>query len=163
MSKVKALFLAPIAFLPAASACTMSGGVHLRPDGSPGPQECPEEAKKAMRYLNLHVGDSAIAYVDANQPGREDLTLHDGPIESVLRDELGPLAKASRLYGQVWTTGPQVVIRYYQVQAPNAEKSPFCAVARLGDDEMRKPPESKPGTLIFGSPIAAVFIVDTFR
>lgn len=162
MPKVKALLLASTALLSGSSGCT-SGGMRLRPDGSPGPQECPEEAKKAMRYLNLHVGESASIYVDASQPKNWNLILHDGPIESALREELGPLAKASLLHGQVWTTGPQVVIRYYEVQAPNGEKSPLCAVARLGDDEMRRPPESKPGTAIFGAPGAAVFIVDTFR
>jgi hypothetical protein len=116
-----------------------------------------------MRYLNLRVGDGALIDVDVNQPKSGDLILYDGPIESALQDELGPLAKTSRLYGQVWTRGPQVVIRYYAAQAPNAERVPLCAVARLGDDEMRKLPESKPGTAIFGSPIASVFIVDTFR
>jgi hypothetical protein len=36
-------------------------------------------------------------------------------------------------------------------------------VARLGDDQMRKSPESKPGMAILDGSIAAAFIVDAFR
>lgn len=165
MSNAKALLLSSIALLAASSGCTTTtaGGVSLRPDGSPRPQECPEEAIKAMRYMQLHVGDSALIDIDANQGGSRRVLLYDGPIESVLREEFGPLRSASRLYGQVWTTGPQVVIRYYEGLAPNGDKVPLCAVARLGYDQMRKLPESKPGTAILESSIAAAFIVDAFR
>jgi hypothetical protein len=67
------------------------------------------------------------------------------------------------LYGQVWTGGPQVVIRYYEAHPPDGDKIPICAVARLGEDQMRKLPESKPGTAIIESSIAAAFVVDAFR
>jgi hypothetical protein len=163
MPNVKALLLSFIALLSVSSGCTTTGGVSLRADGSPGPQECPEEAKKAMRYMKLRVGDSALIDLDANQIGSRRVTLYDGTIESVLREEFGPLGTTSRLYGQVWTSGPQVVIRYYEAQAPDGDKVPLCAVARLGDDQMRKLPESKPGTAILESSVAAAFIVDAFR
>ena len=164
MPNVKALVLSSIALLSASSGCTTTGRVWLRPDGSPGPQECPEEAKKAMRYMNLHVGDAAFMYIDANQAGSRRLILYDGSsIESVLIRDLGPLGGSSRLYGQVWTSGPQVVIRYYEAQAATGDKVPFCAVARFGDDEMRKLPESKPGTAILGGSTAFAVVVDMFR
>jgi hypothetical protein len=40
---------------------------------------------------------------------------------------------------------------------------PICAVARLGFGQLRKRPESKPGTAILDSSSAGVFIVDEFR
>ncbi|WP_368668989.1 hypothetical protein [Corallococcus sp. CA053C] len=40
---------------------------------------------------------------------------------------------------------------------------PICAVARLGFGQLRKRPESKPGTAILDSPRADVYIVDEFR
>jgi hypothetical protein len=36
-------------------------------------------------------------------------------------------------------------------------------VARLGDDQMRKLPESLPGTAILDGSIAAAYVVDDFR
>ncbi|SES87713.1 serine/threonine protein kinase [Stigmatella erecta] len=150
-------------FLSATSACTTAGGVSLRPDGTPGPQECPEEALKAMRYMRLRVGDSALVELDANQIRSRRITLYDGPIESVLKEDFGTLEGPTRLYGQVWTSGPQVVIRYYEAHPPDGEKIPLCAVARLGEDQMRKRPESKPGTAILDGSIAAAFAVDAFR
>jgi hypothetical protein len=137
--------------------------VSLRPDGTPGPQDCPEDAKKAMRYMKLRVGDAAWVDLDANQLDSKRITLYDGPIESMLSEELGTLEATTRLYGQVWTAGPQVVIRWYEAQPPNSEKVPICAVARLSRDQMRKRPESKPGMAILDGSTAAAYIVDSFR
>jgi len=80
-----------------------------------------------------------------------------------MREEFGPFVGTSRLYGQVWTSGPLVVVRYYEAQGPDGDKVPICAMARLGDDQMRKLPESKPGTAILEGSVAAAFIVDAFR
>ena len=162
MRDVKALLLSSIALLSAFSGCAMMG-VWLRPDGTPGPQECPADWKNGIRYMNLHVGDSAYIDVDANQAGSKRLFLYDGAIESVVYGSLGPLTGTSRLYGRVWTSGPQVVIRYYAAQAPTGEKVPFCAVAKLDDDETRKLPESKPGIAVLGTSITKVVLVDAFR
>jgi hypothetical protein len=149
------------------SAClgctTTSGGVALRSDGTPGPQECPEESKKAMRYLKLRVGDAAWVELDANQIKSKPITLYDGPIESILDEDFGTLEATTRLYGQVWTGGPQVVIRYYEAHPPGSEKVPICAVARLSENQMRKRPESKPGTAILEFSVASAYIVDAFR
>jgi hypothetical protein len=161
MSVPKTLLSALLLFV--TPACTTAGGVSLRSDGTPGPQECPEEALKAMRYMRLRVGDSALVELDANQVRSRRITLYDGPIESMLKEDFGTLEGPTRLYGQVWTSGPQVVIRYYEAHPPDGEKIPLCAVARLGEDQMRKRPESKPGTAILDGSIAAAFAVDAFR
>jgi hypothetical protein len=143
--------------------CTTTGGVSLRPDGTPGSQECPEEAKKAMRYMKMRVGDAAWVELDANQISSKRITLYDGPIESILKEDLGTLEATTRLYGQVWTAGPQVVVRWYEAHPPDSEKVPICAVARLSYDQMRKLPESKPGMAILDGSTAAAYIVDAFR
>ncbi|WP_164013225.1 hypothetical protein [Pyxidicoccus trucidator] len=144
--------------------CTTPGGVSLRADGTPGPEECSQKAREAMRYLRLFVGEAAQAELDANQGMTDLVTLYEGPVESMLIDDLGLLDAPARLYGRVWTDGPQVVIRYYEAQPlDGGDTVPICAVARLGLGQMRKRPDSKPGTAILGSSRAAVFIVDTFR
>ncbi|MCP3103538.1 serine/threonine protein kinase [Myxococcus sp. K15C18031901] len=149
--------------LATSSACTTTGGVSLRSDGSPGPQECPEKALEAMRYLKLHVGDAALVELDANQIRSRRITLYDGPVESVLLRDLGPFEVPTRLYGQVWTSGPQVVIRWYEAHPPDGDKVPICAVARLSEDQMRKRPESKPGTAILDGSVASAVVVNAFR
>ncbi len=163
MPTSKALLLGSIALLAAGSGCTTTGGVALRADGTPGPQECSAKALEVMQYLKLHVGDSAWVDLDANQLDARQVTLYDGPIESILSEQLGTLESTTRLYGQVWTGGPQVVIRYYEAHPPDSAKVPICAVARLSRDQMRKRPESKPGTAILDGSSAAAYIVDAFR
>jgi hypothetical protein len=163
MPTTKALLLSSIVLLATSSGCTATGGVVLRPDGTPGPQECPEESKKAMRYMRLRVGDDAWVSLDANQLDARRITLYDGPIESMLDEDLGILESTTRLYGQVWTSGPQVVIRWYEAHPPDSEKVPICAVARLSRDQMQKLPESKPGMAILEGSKAAAYIVDAFR
>lgn len=116
-----------------------------------------------MEALRLHVGDAAWVELDANQISSKRITLYDGPIESILNDDLGTLEETTRLYGRVWTAGPQVVIRWYEAHPPNRGKLPICAVARLSYDQMRKLPESKPGMAILDGSTAAAYIVDAFR
>ncbi|HEX5754186.1 MAG TPA: serine/threonine protein kinase [Archangium sp.] len=140
-----------------------AAGVALRADGTPGPEKCSEEALKTMRILRMHVSDAADVELDANQIGARPITLYEGPVESVLDGSLGTLEPITRLYGRVWTTGPQVVIRYYEAKPPDGDTVPICAVARLGDGQLRKRPESKPGTAIIEFSNASVFVVDAFR
>ncbi|MCY1018485.1 hypothetical protein [Pyxidicoccus sp. MSG2] len=68
---------------------------------------------------------------------------------------------------QVWTSGPRVVIRYYEAHLPDSEKLSICAVARLSYDQMRKLPESKPGTAILEGPVASAsasaYVEESFR
>jgi hypothetical protein len=163
MPTTKALWLSSIVLLATLSGCTTTGGIAMRPDGTPGPQECQAKALEVMRYLKLRVGDAALVDLDMNQLDARRITLYDGPIESMLRDELGTLESTTRLYGQVWTSGPQVVIRWYEAHPPDSDKVPICAVARLSRDQMRKLPESKPGMAILEGSVAAAYIVDAFR
>jgi hypothetical protein len=142
--------------------CT-STGVSLRPDGSPGPQKCSEKALEAMKILQLRPGDSSTVEIDANQSGQSPISLTDGPVESFLRDELGPLPPVTRLYGQIWTTGPTVIIRYYEARPPDGETIPICAVARVSRGGMKKLPESPPGVALLEFSLAGLYIVDGFR
>lgn len=163
MSSTRALStLAFVVLLLSASGCP-PGGVPLRPDGSPGPEKCSEDALKAMRILRLQVGDSAFAELDVNQTDTSPVTLYDGPIESMLNDDLGPLESPTRLYGRVWTGGPQVVIRYYEAKPPNGDVIPICAVARLAKGQLKKLPGSKPGMALIEFSASGVYIVDAFR
>ncbi|HYO74048.1 MAG TPA: serine/threonine protein kinase, partial [Archangium sp.] len=112
--------LAFVAMLLTTSGCPL-GSMPLRPDGTPGPEKCPEEALKAMRILRLRVGDSAWIDLDVNQTDTSPITLYEGPIESMVSEDLGPLEAPTRLYGRVWTDGPQVVIRYYEARPPDGD------------------------------------------
>ncbi|MCP3139323.1 serine/threonine protein kinase [Pyxidicoccus xibeiensis] len=164
MPAAKALRIAAVTLLCATPGCTTTqGSVALRPDGTPGPEECPEEAKRTMRALKLRVGDTSWVELDANQIQSTPIMLYDGPIESMLEKDFGTLETTTRLYGQVWTGGPQVVIRYYEAHPPDTEKLPICAVARLSMNQLRKLPESRPGIAVLGGSSAGVAIVDSFR
>ncbi|WP_369945657.1 hypothetical protein [Vitiosangium sp. GDMCC 1.1324] len=98
-----------------------------------------------------------------NQTETSPITLYDGPVESMLNSSLGRLSGVTRLYGRVWTGGPQVVIRYYEAHPPDEEPIPICAVARLAGGQMKKLPGSKPGMAILEFSSAGVFIVNSFR
>ena len=145
------------------SGCT-AGVVSLRPDGSPGPEPCPAKALETMRILRLRPGeDVGTVEIDANQSWTSPISVNDGPIESVLRDGLGYLDGGTRLYGKVWTSGPMVVIRYYEARPPDGDTIHFCAVARLSKGQMRKLPGSRPGNALLEFSSAALHIVDSFR
>lgn len=161
LTRVPLLLLSVVLLLMPAGCAP--GGVILRPDGSPGPEKCSEEALKTMRILRMYVGDSADVELDANQIDARPITLYDGPVESFLDGSLGTLDPGTRLYGRVWTGGPQVVVRYYEARPPRADTVPICAVARLGANQLKKRPESKPGTAILDYSGASVFVVDSFR
>jgi hypothetical protein len=164
MHTPKVLACSGVLLLLMASGCaTTPGNVSLRPDGTPGPEECPAKALEVMRYLRMRVSDAGDVELDANQVSARPITLYDGPVESILDSELGTLNPGTRLYGRVWTGGPLVVVRYYEARPPDGDTMPICAVARLGNGQMRKRPESKPGTAILDWSGAAVFVVDAFR
>ncbi|RKH47196.1 serine/threonine protein kinase [Corallococcus sicarius] len=157
--------LSSVAFVLAlALGCTTTqGGVGLRPDGTPRPEACPEDALQAMRILRLRVVDGANVELDINQDDVSPITLYDGPVESMLISSLGPLESPTRLYGRVWTEGPQVVVRYYAAHPPDGDRIPICAVARLSKGQLRKRPDSLPGTAILEFSKAGVDIVESFR
>lgn len=163
MAPVRSLLSASVLLLCMSSSCTTTGGASLRPDGSPGPEACPEKALETMRRLGLSVGDASDVELDVNQTDTSPITLYDGPVESMLNSPLGTLPTVTRLYGRVWTGGPQVVIRYYEAHVPDEEPIPICAVARLARGQLKKKPESKPGTAILEFSSAGLYLVNSFR
>ncbi len=163
MAPVRSLLPASVLLLCVSSSCMTTGGVSLRPDGSPGPETCPEKALETMRRLGLSVGDSADVELDVNQTDTSPITLYDGPVESMLNSPLGILPAVTRLYGRVWTGGPQVVVRYYEAHVPDEEPIPICAVARLARGQLKKKPESKPGTALLEFSSAGLYLVNAFR
>lgn len=162
MPPTRARRLSCVVLLLTTTGCT-SSAVSLRSDGTPGPQECSEEALKTMRILRMRVSASADVELDANQIDARPITLYDGPVESYLDSPLGTLDPGTRLYGRVWTGGPQVVVRYYEAHPPDGDVVPICAVARLGKGQLRRRPDSKPGTAILDYSGASVFVVNAFR
>jgi hypothetical protein len=142
------------------------GTVVLRPDGSPGPEPCPPKALETMAILRLHPGDRAWITVDLNKRGQHNFTINEGPIESALDEQMGNsvLEGGTRLYGKVWTSGPDVVIRYYEARPPDpGGPLAICAVARLSDGQLKKKPGPAPGSAILEFSFAGVVIVDAFR
>lgn len=158
----KALAFPAVMLLLSTAGCP-AAGVSLRPDGSPGPEKCSEKALEVMRILRMRVGDAADAHLDANQIDASPVMTYDGPVESYLTESLGMLEPGTRLYGNVWTSGFQVVVRYYEAHPPDGDKVPICAVARLGRGQMRKMPESKPGLALLEHGAVLVFVVESFR
>jgi len=163
MPSTRAPLLLSIFLLCTSAGCQTTGAVVLRADGSPGPEDCPEEALKTMNILRMRVGDSADVQFDANQIDADPITLYDGPVESLLFSSLGTLETGTRLYGRVWTGGPQVVVRWYQAHPVDGDPLPICAVARFGGNQLRKRPDSKPGTAILSYAGASAFVVNSFR
>lgn len=163
MPSNRAFQLLPLVLLLLATPGCPPAGVSLRPDGSPGPEKCSEEALETMRILRMRVGDAADVELDANQMDARPITLYDGEVESFLEESLGALDPGTRLYGRGWTSGPQVVVRYYEAKPPDGDAIPVCAVARLGRGQMRRRPESLPGTAILDYSGALAFVVDSFR
>lgn len=154
--------------IPLLSGCVTPtpGMVGLKPDGSPGPEPCPKKALETMAILRLHPGIASWIDIDLNKVGQQDITVNDGPIESALQEPLGEsvLLGGTRLYGRVWTSGPDVVIRYYEARPLDpGEPLAICAVARLGAGEMKKWPGPKPGSAILQFALARLVVVDAFR
>jgi hypothetical protein len=163
MSTMKATRLASFLTVLGLSLGCASSGVSIRPDGGPGPQDCPEKALEVMKILRLRPGDTAKAEVDANQSADDSIIVNDGPVESVLANYLGYLPPATRLYGQIWTGGRNVVIRYYEARPPDGDPIPLCAVARLSGGGLRKQPGPRPGSAVLEFSRVSVHIVDAFR
>jgi hypothetical protein len=163
MLSMNAKILSPLVIVSCLGLGCTAAGVSTRPDGSPGPQECSEKALEVMKILQLRPGDSSTVEIDANQSSQSPIFVNDGPVESFLTEDLGPLSPVTRLYGQVWTGGPNVVIRYYQARQPDGEAIPICAVARLGRGGLLKKPGPRPGSAVLEFSRAGVYIVDSFR
>jgi len=116
-----------------------------------------------MRLLRLRPGDSAFIEIDANQTAQTPVSLTDGPVESYLDEDLGTLPVTTRVYGRIWTGGPNVIIRYYEARPPDGDPIPICAVARSAHGGLMKSPDSRPGVAVLKLSRAALWIVDEFR
>ena len=103
--------------------------------------------------------------VDQNKRGQKNFTINDGPIESALEEQVEDtmLEGGTLLYGTVWTSGPDVVIRYYEARPLGGEVIPICGVARLSGGELKKRPGPAPGSAVLPYPTARFVIVDGFR
>ena len=157
---------APLLFSLLTGCATTPGMVGLKGDGSPGPEPCPKKALENMALLRIHPGHMAWVDLDQSKIGQHNFTINDGPIESILREPLGPsvLEGGTRLYGRVWTSGPDLVIRYYEARPEDAGGPiAICAVARLDDGQLKKKPGPAPGCAVIEHDVAAVVIVDGFR
>jgi hypothetical protein len=159
------MFLKPMQVSVLAVLCWSLGcsGVSVRADGSPGPQECSDRALEVMKLLNLRPGDTASIVVDANKEGQEPMSITDGPVEGSLSSKLGPFPEGTLLYGQIWTGGPEVVIRYYEARYQGGERVPLCGVARESQSGLVKLPGSRPGVAVIEDDFARIAIVDAFR
>lgn len=133
-----------------------------RPDGTPGPQKCPDEALDAMRMLGIQPGDTAPIVIETSKFGQKPLALSDGLLEGYLERDLGTLPADSRLYGQVWTGGTAVVIRYFEARYPQGGKLPFCGIVLNQDGDLNKRPGSSSGIGIIQDDYGIVQAVSAF-
>lgn len=163
MLPTKVPSLLSLATLVCVSLGCATSGVSLRPDGTPGPEKCSEEALKTMRILRIQPGDTAFVEIDANQTDESPITVMDGPVESFLNGDFKTLPSLTRFYGHIWTGGPTVVIRYYEARPYGGDRIPICAVARLGNGGLKKKPGSPPGMAVLEFSEASLWIVDDFR
>jgi len=143
--------------------CAMAGASAAALMGCPGSQvtptreTCPKEAVRAAQERTLGQDDFFEVHVDARQPCPErkacDVTVRDGPIETVVTEGRYGMPDGTRLYGQAFTAGDEVVIRYTRAVIPSGVTDryaggerdfPICAV--LGDNGgAQKEEGSKPG------------------
>ena len=165
--------------------CTLAGASAAALMGCPATQvtptreACPAAAVEAMHERALRDEGEIRVQVDVRQPdegpgkcraaGRERdfgciATLGDGKIESVVLRRFRDLPKGTRLYGQVWTSGEEVVIRYTRAVVPSGEDYgdlerdfPICVALGLNGGE-KKLPGSKPGAAVVPAEAPARFI-----
>jgi hypothetical protein len=111
---------------------------------------------------NGRPGSSTQIDIDASQLREGALIVYDGPIESLTGFPMDGLPARVRLSGRVWTSGPQVVIRYYSAQLPDGKRIPFCAVAGWNGPGLPKAP-GRPGAAALERTFASVYVVSRFR
>ena len=143
-------------------AGTDSATVPLLPNGSPAPRPCPPGAIEAMRKLEIAEGDVSFAVADATEYRQIPARLMDGPVVGYSTREVGLLPERTRLYGRVWTAGPEVVIRYHEVGLPDGRRFPICAVAMESFGGLEKLPGSAPGVAVVQDSRIALRFVDVY-
>ena len=81
MPRAQALTLGSSLLLSTLLGCSTTGGVSLRADGSPGPEKCPRETLKLMRYLRLDIGEGADVELRVARRSSSGTTRHDLPVK----------------------------------------------------------------------------------
>ncbi|HEX8822133.1 MAG TPA: serine/threonine-protein kinase [Archangium sp.] len=148
------------------TACT---GVPLRPDGSPGPQDCPEGAKAAMRELAITSQHAWSIFIGGTSKVWDNYVIADGDVDSFMPMGFHGLPEGTRLRGKVWTGGPRAIARYYEAILPDGTLVPFCGVTTYESGNLKrlgipKFPGPRPGTAILPYGNAAfVRVVDAFE
>jgi len=142
-------------------------GVQTRPD----PEDCPEEAVKAMKELgwSTQEGTQPFILVDVTKGSVEEardqpLTVwKDGPVTGALIRAEGKAPAGTRLDGHLWTTGDRIYGRYLRAHLSGGRTVPICVELEdgsvLGVDKREG---SKPGAPV-GSKVANGVAVERWR
>ncbi|MGE6760047.1 serine/threonine protein kinase [Corallococcus interemptor] len=131
---------------------------------TPRPQRCSSEALESMKKLDLWRDGKAAITLDVRYPFRTDATLvsvSDGDIVSVQKEQHGGLPAGTLLYGQLWTQGERVVGRYTRAETPDGRTHHVCFVLGNSDGWWPKDPSSKPGTALLPRSVGYT-VVDAF-
>jgi len=149
---------------------------------TPTREACPAAAVEAMDARELRDEGEINVQVDVRQPDEGPAKCRvagrylegpnlgcfakvgDGKIESVVLRRFRDLPAGTRLHGQVWTSGEEVVIRYTRAVVPSGEDYgdlerdfPICVALGLNGGE-KKLPGSKPGAALVPAEAPARFI-----
>ncbi len=133
-------------------------GVQTRPD----PEDCPQEAVKAMKELGWWVGygegTQPAIIVDVTKGGvprpltRDEDALavfQDGPVTGALARAEGKAPVGTRLDGHLWTTGDRIYGRYLRAHLSGGRTVPICVELKSGGDlGLDKQEGSKPGAAV---------------
>ncbi|HEX8821067.1 MAG TPA: hypothetical protein VF794_14155 [Archangium sp.] len=141
--------------------CTGCSGVRLRPDGTPEPQDCPRQTLEAMARMGLYPGDSFPVVMDERLGVASKARLEEGSVVGYVDRPYEQLPEGTRLFGQVWTAGEMVIIRYDAIQVPAGHRMPLCAeVDDSGGQE--KDPASPKGVAIIQDNVGVVKVVTRY-
>jgi hypothetical protein len=81
--------------------------------------------------------------------------LEEGPVVGYVDMPNNPLPERTRLFGQVWTAGKRVIVRYDAAQVPGGRRVPFCAEVDDSGGQV-KDPASPPRVAIIQDNVAMV-------
>jgi serine/threonine-protein kinase len=144
-------------------------GVQTRPD----PEDCPEDAVKAMRQeLGWRLGRATQPFIllDVTKGTAEEARTNmlavfkDGPVTGALINAEGNAPAGTRLDGHLWTTGDRIYGRYVRAHLPGGRVVPICVelgneIAQPGID---KEEGSKPGHTV-GAKVESGLAVERWR
>ncbi|WP_257461975.1 hypothetical protein [Archangium lipolyticum] len=84
--------------------------------------------------------------------------LEEGPVVGYVDMPYKQLPERTRLFGQVWTAGENVIVRYDAAQVPGGRRVPFCAEVDDSGGQV-KDPVSPPSVAIIQDNVAMVRVV----